>query len=154
MEEGARIAVLDRDPAALEAAGKVLPPEQAILIAADVTSEEDVAGAIEKAQGFLGAIDIVFSNAGNFGEVKPIAEYSLETFRSVLDVHVTGAFLTAKHVVPAMRDSGSLIITSSVAGTRGDPGVYGYITAKHAQVGLMRCPGLSSGQNGTGCLVN
>ncbi len=38
-----------------------------------------------------------------------------------------------------MRDGGSVIITSSVAGVRGDPGVYGYIAAKHAQVGLMRC---------------
>jgi NAD(P)-dependent dehydrogenase (short-subunit alcohol dehydrogenase family) len=38
-----------------------------------------------------------------------------------------------------MRDGGSIVITSSVAGTRGDPGVHAYITAKHAQVGLMRC---------------
>ena len=38
-----------------------------------------------------------------------------------------------------MRPGGSFIITSSVAATRGDPGVYAYITAKHAQVGLMRC---------------
>ena len=37
-----------------------------------------------------------------------------------------------------MNDGGSIIITSSVAGVTGDPGVYGYITAKHAQVGLMR----------------
>src|SRR5262249_29700057 len=36
-------------------------------------------------------------------------------------------------------DGGSIVITSSVAGTRGDPGVYAYTTAKHAQVGLMRC---------------
>jgi len=35
--------------------------------------------------------------------------------------------------------SSCAVITSSVAGTRGDPGVYGYITAKHAQIGLMRC---------------
>jgi NAD(P)-dependent dehydrogenase (short-subunit alcohol dehydrogenase family) len=38
-----------------------------------------------------------------------------------------------------MNDGGSIVITSSVAGVRGDPGVYAYITAKHAQVGLMRC---------------
>jgi NAD(P)-dependent dehydrogenase (short-subunit alcohol dehydrogenase family) len=37
-----------------------------------------------------------------------------------------------------MQEGGSVIITSSVAGVRGDAGVYGYITAKHAQVGLMR----------------
>jgi NAD(P)-dependent dehydrogenase (short-subunit alcohol dehydrogenase family) len=38
-----------------------------------------------------------------------------------------------------MNDGGSIVITSSVAATRGDPGVYAYITAKHAQIGLMRC---------------
>lgn len=37
-----------------------------------------------------------------------------------------------------MNGGGSVIITSSIAGVRGDPGIYGYITAKHAQVGLMR----------------
>jgi NAD(P)-dependent dehydrogenase (short-subunit alcohol dehydrogenase family) len=38
-----------------------------------------------------------------------------------------------------MNDGGSIVITCSVAGTRGDAGVYAYITAKHAQIGLMRC---------------
>jgi NAD(P)-dependent dehydrogenase (short-subunit alcohol dehydrogenase family) len=38
-----------------------------------------------------------------------------------------------------MNDGGSFVITSSVAAMRGDPGVYAYITAKHAQIGLMRC---------------
>jgi NAD(P)-dependent dehydrogenase (short-subunit alcohol dehydrogenase family) len=38
-----------------------------------------------------------------------------------------------------MNDGGSVVITSSVAAMRGDPGVYAYITAKHAQIGLMRC---------------
>ena len=54
-------------------------------------------------------------------------------------VHVKGAFLACKYGVPQMNDGGSVIITCSVAGLRGDPGAYGYITAKHAQIGLMRC---------------
>jgi NAD(P)-dependent dehydrogenase (short-subunit alcohol dehydrogenase family) len=52
---------------------------------------------------------------------------------------VKGAFLLCQAAVPRMNDGGSIVIMSSVAGVRGDPGVYGYITAKHAQVGLMRC---------------
>jgi NAD(P)-dependent dehydrogenase (short-subunit alcohol dehydrogenase family) len=51
---------------------------------------------------------------------------------------VKGAFLACKYGIPAMNDGGSIVITSSVAGVRADPGPYGYITAKHAQVGLMR----------------
>ena len=84
-------------------------------------------------------IDVLFSNAGNFGTVKPITEYPDEIFDAVYAVHVKGAFLMCKHAVAHMNDGGSIVITSSVAGTRGDPGVYAYITAKHAQVGLMRC---------------
>jgi DNA-binding MarR family transcriptional regulator len=51
-------------------------------------------------------------------------------------VHVKGAFLVCKYGLPAMADGGS-IITSSVAGVIGAEGVYAYIAAKHAQVGLM-----------------
>ena len=62
-----------------------------------------------------------------------------EVFDAVYQVHVKGAFLCCKHAVPQMNDGGSIVIACSVAGTRGDPGVHGYITAKHAQIGLMRC---------------
>ena len=48
-------------------------------------------------------------------------------------------FSPANSPAPTMNDGGSIVITSSVAATRGDPGVYAYITAKHAQIGLMRC---------------
>jgi NAD(P)-dependent dehydrogenase (short-subunit alcohol dehydrogenase family) len=87
----------------------------------------------------FGRIDVLFSNAGNFGVVAPIEQYPEDVFNAVYAVHVRGAFLAAKHAVPVMTDGGSIVITSSVAATRGDPGVYAYITAKHAQVGLMRC---------------
>jgi NAD(P)-dependent dehydrogenase (short-subunit alcohol dehydrogenase family) len=71
--------------------------------------------------------------------IAPLCEYPEETFDDVMRVHVKGAFLACKYGVPKMNDGGSVIITSSVAGLRGDPGVYAYITAKHAQIGLMRC---------------
>jgi NAD(P)-dependent dehydrogenase (short-subunit alcohol dehydrogenase family) len=87
----------------------------------------------------FGAIDVLFSNAGNFGTVAPIESYPEDVFDAVHAVHVKGAFLACKYAAPHIRDGGSIIITSSVAATRGDPGVYGYIPAKHAQVGLMRC---------------
>jgi NAD(P)-dependent dehydrogenase (short-subunit alcohol dehydrogenase family) len=82
---------------------------------------------------------VIFSNAGNFGVVEPIGSYPEDVFDQVMAVHVKGAFLAARYGIPKMRDGGSFIITSSVVGMRGDPGAYGYITAKHAQVGLMRC---------------
>ena len=106
--------------------------------AADVTKSGQVKNAIANTVSRFGKIDVLFSNAGNFGTVAPISEYPEDVFDSVLAVHVKGAFLAAKYAVPQMNDGGSIIITSSIVGVKGDPGVYGYITAKHAQVGLMR----------------
>jgi NAD(P)-dependent dehydrogenase (short-subunit alcohol dehydrogenase family) len=57
----------------------------------------------------------------------------------VIAVHVRGAFLACKYTLPQMNDGGSIVITSSVVGVRGDGGAAcAYVTAKHAQVGLMR----------------
>ena len=108
-------------------------------VSCDVSQTSDVRRLVETTVARYGKIDVLFSNAGNFGTVAPIGDYPEETFDAVYAVHVKGAFLMAKHAVGQMNDGGSVIITSSIAGVRGDPGVYGYITAKHAQVGLMRC---------------
>lgn len=134
---GARIALVDRDPRALATAAASLGPD-VLTLTADVANEADTARYVTETVSRFGRIDVLFSNAGNFGTVAPIESYPTETFDSVLAVHVRGAFLAAKHAVPHMARGGSIIITSSVAGLRGDPGVYGYITAKHAQTGLMR----------------
>lgn len=135
--QGAKIALVDREPGALAKAAATLGPDT-LTIVADVASEPDTARYVADTVARFGRIDVLFSNAGNFGTVAPIEAYPTETFDAVLDVHVRGAFLAAKYAVPHMGRGGSIIITSSVAGLRGDPGVYGYITAKHAQTGLMR----------------
>lgn len=139
LEAGARIALCDLDGAALEQARADLPAGEVLLLPGDVSKPEAVEALAGKIAGHFGGADVVFSNAGNFGTVAPIAQYPLDVFDAVHAVHVRGAFLVAKYLTPLMRPGGSFIITSSVAATRGDPGVYGYITAKHAQVGLMRC---------------
>jgi NAD(P)-dependent dehydrogenase (short-subunit alcohol dehydrogenase family) len=140
--EGAKVMLTDLNEAALkEAAARISgdsDTDNLAWCAADVTKSDQVKNAIACTVSRFGKIDVLFSNAGNFGTVAPISEYPEDVFDSVLAVHVKGAFLAAKHAVPHMNDGGSIIITSSVAGVTGDPGVYGYITAKHAQVGLMR----------------
>jgi NAD(P)-dependent dehydrogenase (short-subunit alcohol dehydrogenase family) len=138
-QEGGTVLLADRDAAALRAAHASLGDDGVAYLAADVTQGDSVRQIVAAAVAAWGGIDVLFSNAGNFGTVAPIASYPEEIFDAVYAVHVKGAFLLCKHAVPKMRDGGSIVITSSVAGTRGDPGVYAYITAKHAQVGLMRC---------------
>ena len=139
LAEGANIVLVDRDRAGLERAAAGLPAERVALAAADVSDDQSTKAYVTLAVERFGGIDVLFSNAGTFGTVAPIANYPLDVFDAVQAVHVRGAFLAAKHAVPHMRTGGSIVITSSVAATRGDAGVYAYITAKHAQTGLMRC---------------
>jgi NAD(P)-dependent dehydrogenase (short-subunit alcohol dehydrogenase family) len=139
LAEGARVTLVDLKEDALKAASKGLDPQRVATVAADVSNAADVRRYVGAARERFGAIDVLFSNAGNFGTVAPIEEYPEDVFDTVQGVHVKGAFLACKYAVPHMNDGGSIVITSSVAATRGDPGVYAYITAKHAQIGLMRC---------------
>lgn len=140
LDEGARVLLVDRDAGALErVAARLNGGGRVAWAAADVSDAVQTAAYVEEAVRTFGPIDALFSNAGNFGVVRPIADYPDDVFDAVMAVHVRGAYLAAKHAVPHMRDGGAIVITSSVAGVRGDAGVYAYITAKHAQVGLMRC---------------
>jgi branched-chain amino acid transport system permease protein len=138
LAEGAKVMLLDLSEAALKKAAADIPGDSLAWSAVDITKSDQVKNCIASTVSRWGKIDVLFSNAGNFGVVAPIAEYPEDVFESVLAVNVKGAFLAAKHTLPFMNDGGSIIITSSIVGVKGDPGACAYITAKHAQVGLMR----------------
>ena len=146
-KEGAKVMLVDLHDTALKNAiahigsnvdGKSSVDDNLAWSVADITKSEQVQTCVAKTVSRWGKIDVLFSNAGNFGVVAPVTEYPEDVFDGVLAVHVKGAFLTAKHTLPHMNDGGSIIITSSVVGVKGDAGVCAYIAAKHAQVGLMR----------------
>jgi NAD(P)-dependent dehydrogenase (short-subunit alcohol dehydrogenase family) len=137
--EGARVMLVDLDAGRLRAvAAEGFDPDRIAWQAADVGDATAVAAYVDATVARWGAIDVLFSNAGNTGVIGPLADYPEDAFDAVYRVHVKGAFLACKYALPKMRDGGSIVITSSVAGLRGDAGVYAYITAKHAQIGLMR----------------
>jgi NAD(P)-dependent dehydrogenase (short-subunit alcohol dehydrogenase family) len=139
LEEGARVMLVDLSEDALRRVTAELGSERVAFKSADVRRAAHVESYIAATVARWGRIDVLFSNAGNAGVMAPLAEYPEEVFDDVYRVHVKGAFFACKYGIPQMNDGGSVIITCSVAGLRGDPGAYGYITAKHAQVGLMRC---------------
>ena len=137
--EGAKVVLVDLREPDIERALMALNNRRASGFAADVSVAAEVKNAIGAAVVTWGKIDVLFSNAGNAGVVAPVPEYPDEVFDQVLGVHVRGAFYACKYGLPAMNDGGSIIITSSIVGVRGDRGgSCAYVTAKHAQVGLMR----------------
>jgi NAD(P)-dependent dehydrogenase (short-subunit alcohol dehydrogenase family) len=138
-ERGARIVAVDRKQQDLKAAIKDLPAA-ALAVTADVTSEDEVAEYVRAAVDKFGTIDAFYNNAGIEGDVAPITQYSLESFRRVLDVNVVGVFLGMKHVLPVMlkQDKGSIINTASIAGLIGSPHLAVYSASKHAVIGLTK----------------
>lgn len=140
-ERGARIVAVDRKAEDLQTAIRDLPAAALPLaITADVTQEEEVAGYVQACLDRFGTIDVFYNNAGIEGDIKPITEYSLESFRRVLDVNVVGVFLGMKHVLPVMlkNDKGSIINTASIAGLVGSPHIAVYSASKHAVIGLTK----------------
>jgi NAD(P)-dependent dehydrogenase (short-subunit alcohol dehydrogenase family) len=146
-DRGARVVAIDRDGDGLKRTVRDLPAST-LAITADVSREDDVASYVKRATDAAGRIDIFFNNAGIEGDIAPITEYSLDTFRRVLDVNVIGVFLGMKHVLPVMmgQDAGSIINTASIAGMIGSAEIAAYTASKHAVIGLTRSAALECTQ--------
>lgn len=137
-DEGARVMLVDRDRAALDAALKMLPEGRATAMLADVTDARETAAYVNATVARWGPIDVLFSNAGISGVIRPVTDYPEDVFDAVIAVNLKGSFLACKHGLPGMRDSGSIIMTSSVVGVTSDPGIVAYAASKHGLIGLMR----------------
>ncbi len=138
VSEGARVHLVGIDESKLASAVAELGGGQALSSVADVTDEAAVERAVGAGVDRYGRLDVVVSNAGISGDVAPIVDYPSDVFSRTLAVHILGGFHVLKHTIPHIPDGGSVIITSSVVGLIGAPGVSAYIAAKHGQVGLMR----------------
>lgn len=87
----------------------------------------------------LGGLDVVCATAGITSK-GPAMELSETAWQTMIDVNLTSVWQTCKAATPHLigRGSGSMVLTSSIAGLRGLVGVAHYVAAKHGVVGLMR----------------
>lgn len=129
---GASVVITGRRREALE---RVAATTGAVVVVGDVTVEADV----ERMFAEAGAVDIVIANAGA-AESAPLTRTSLEMWQHLIDVNLTGTFLTLREGARQLRgrDWGRLITVASTAGLRGYPYVSAYTAAKHGAVGLTR----------------
>lgn len=148
---GARIVAVDHPSADTSALVEALPQGSELhLLTADATIESEVEAYVNKTLELTGRIDIFFNNAGIEGPQTPIADYPVDAYRKVLDVNVVGVFLGLQKVMPVMirQKAGSIINTSSIAGLVGAPDMAGYITSKHAVMGLTKVAALEAAPHG------
>ena len=140
LEEGANVMLVDRDETQLSKTGKSLAThgKRIATTTADVTQAKDTMSYIARTLERFAAIDVLFSNAGASGDIKPITDYPEADFDTVMAVNVKASFLACKYAVPHMNDGGSIIIMSSIMGVRSNASIVAYVTSKHAVIGLMR----------------
>ena len=151
--EGARCVVVDlqieRAQALIEELG-----DTCLAFAADVASEEGVAGAVDFAVKNFGKLDIVFNNAGILGSVGPIKDISSEGWHRTIDVLLSSVFFGIKHATRVMEGNGGVIInTASTAGVRAGLGPHIYTAAKHGVIGLSQSVAPELGPKGIRCNV-
>ena len=147
--EGAHVVLVDLHEAALADAATAIGP-RASHVVADVSDPVSMQRAVDMAVERHGGIDVFIANAGIEGSMIGIVDYPLEQFDRVMAVNVRGVWLGIQSVVPVMRQrgGGSIIITSSGAGTHGMPKMAAYSASKHAVIGLMRSAAIELAKDG------
>lgn len=144
LQEGAKVMIVDNDRSALGMLAGEMHADNVHFVQADVSHRADVERYVKATLSAFGGIDIFFNNAGTEGAVSPIATYPEAEFDRIMAVNVKGVWLGCQYVIPEMRDGGSVIITSSVAGLKGFAGLGAYVASKHAEVGIMRVAALEN----------
>ncbi len=147
---GARVVLVDRDLEAAEAIAASLPGE-ALALAADVGSQDDVDAAVDAAVEHFGRVDLHHLNAGIPGSLAPFEELTLEDFDAVIDVNLRGVFLglrAAFRQYAKQESGGAMVVTASIGSLRGSSDLIPYHTSKHGVVGLMRCAAVHGAQRG------
>jgi NAD(P)-dependent dehydrogenase (short-subunit alcohol dehydrogenase family) len=147
LADGYRVALAGRRAEALErAAAESAAPERALAVATDVTDPAAVAALFERVARELGRLDVLFNNAGSGGGGVPLDELTLEQWRKVVDVNLTGTFLCTQQAFRLMKRQdprgGRIINNGSISAHAPRPNSAAYTASKHAVTGLTKATSL------------
>lgn len=139
-EEGAAVVVADRDGTGAKRVAAAIGDRggRALSVEVDVTSESDVT-AMAGAAAQFGPVDVLYANAGIAGSGRA-GDLTVEAWQRVIDVNLTGVWLSARAVLTQMiaNGGGSIINQASVGGLVGVGGIAAYAAAKAGVIGLTR----------------
>jgi len=143
-EEGADLALLDRDGAGLRQTAEAVRAQGRSVLALEVdcVDEEAVAGAFERVRTEAGTIGILVNNVGQSARerAREFHESSSEVWRFVIEVSLMSTLIASRQVVGAMRAAraGRIVNISSTAGLSGEVKVAEYSAAKMGVIGFTR----------------
>jgi 3-oxoacyl-[acyl-carrier protein] reductase len=147
--EGARVAVVDRNVDLLADVADELG-SACLTAVADVTMEDDVAAAVATTVGAFGRLDVGVNCAG-YATFGAIADLDVAAFRDVIDVCLTGVFLSVKHQarhLMAQGEGGSIISIASLNAVQPAEGMSAYCSAKAAVAMLTQVAAMELGPHG------
>lgn len=151
-EAGAAVALVDRDEAAVRAAGEALAAagHRALAIACDVADEAAAKAAVERTVRAFGRLDMAYNNAGILGPMCPMLEETAEGYDAVQAVNLRGIWTFMKHELIWMRTQGhgAIVNCSSLGGLVGLPGRAAYHASKHGVIGLTKSAALDVAAHG------
>ncbi|MFJ8646448.1 SDR family oxidoreductase [Streptomyces sp. NPDC093546] len=116
---------------------------EALCVPTDVTSPDAVAALFAAVRDRFGRVDLLFNNAGSFaGGGTPVEDLAYDTWRSVVDTNLTGAFLCAQAAYRQMKEQapqgGRIINNGSISAHVPRPHSIAYTATKHAMTGLTK----------------
>jgi len=140
-QEGAAVFVWDVDENAVAGLKSMGERMQGIVV--DITDSDATARACSDVLSMAGKIDILVNSAGISGPNVPTWKYDVAAWRRVIDIDLTGTFLVARAVVPALIKNGygRVINIASIAGKEGNPNAPAYSAAKAGVIALTKSLG-------------
>lgn len=156
-DEGAKVVLASRNREKLKATAHEIRAKGAEVLVAptDVADEAQVVALFEKTLSECGGLDILVNNAGAF-EGGLLEALSLESWRKVMEVNLTGPFLCTREAMKIMKrqKSGRIINIGSISAQMAREGMAPYTTTKHGLVGLTKTTALEGRPFGisAGCL--
>jgi 3-hydroxybutyrate dehydrogenase len=124
-------------------------PSAAIPFAADLTTRDGNAGAVQAALDAFGGLDLVVANAG-VQHVAPVEDFPEDRWDAIVALLLTSPFLLAKHAWPALKasTSGRFIAIASAHALAASPYKAAYVSAKHGVLGLIKTLALEGAEHG------
>lgn len=136
--EGCRVVITGRDEAALASAAAYIAARggEAMTRHCDVRDPKSVAALFTGVKAEFGRLDLLINNAGLAHPLADVQEFSLETWKEVIDTNLTGLFLTTHAALPLMKSGATIVNNLSMAAKTVFPGMSAYTASKHGAAGF------------------
>lgn len=151
LAEGAKVVINGRDQAKGEQClAELAAGDRAAFFSGDASRQDAVEGLVDFTIATFGQLDICCLNSGGVKHTAPVVDMTDEEWQLEVDWNLNQVFWgmrrALKHMLP--RQSGRILVTSSVEGKLGKPGIPGYVATKHAVNGLVKAAAREVGTAG------